>query len=211
MDDKHGGVFLLDDDVLFLKIYKELFEAKGYEIFVTDSVKQFLQAGRQKLPDIMLIDVNLPHTSGWDVLRQISQDAVLQQIPTVVLSVCQDYDLAHIKGAAHFINKPVSPEILDDILRSYYIGGLHHDLLLLEEYEPLFHTFTENITKKYGNCFITHNIFAAKRYLQKNNPKKIGVHYNRKKFAEVENEFPREKVVLIDSVNEIEEILKSIK
>ncbi len=88
---------------------------------------------------------------------------------------------------------------------------MHHDLLLLEEYEPLFHTLTESITKKYGNCFITHSIFATKKYLQKNTPKKIGVRYNQKKFAEVENEFPLEKVVYIDNAYEIEEILKSIK
>ncbi len=103
MSDKGGGIFVLDDDVLFLKIYKELFAAKGYKVFVTDNVKQFLQEARQKLPDVMLVDINLPHTSGWEVLRQIAQDTVLQQIPTVLLSVCQDYELAHIKGAAHFI------------------------------------------------------------------------------------------------------------
>ena len=69
-----------------------------------------------RLPDLILLDLNLPKKSGREVLREVKGDPVLKRIPVIMLSgsqsrddVASTYDL----GAAAYIVKPMG---LDDFL-----------------------------------------------------------------------------------------------
>ena len=64
-----------------------------------------------RLPDIILLDLNLPGMSGQDVLRAIKADAALKTIPVVVLSSSEaqgDIARAYDQHANAYIVKPVS-------------------------------------------------------------------------------------------------------
>jgi CheY-like chemotaxis protein len=72
--------------------------------------------GQQALrPALILLDLNLPTTDGYEVLRQIKQDARLRTIPVVVLTTSanpRDVDLCYRYGANSYIVKPVDFERL---------------------------------------------------------------------------------------------------
>jgi CheY-like chemotaxis protein len=73
-----------------------------------------------QLPDIILLDINMPRMDGFEVLAQIKAEPALRRIPVVMFTTsdCQDdIDKAYALGACSFITKPCSLEELDTTLR----------------------------------------------------------------------------------------------
>lgn len=202
-----GKIFMLDDDGIILDLYKELFEAKGYEVFATTNAYQMLIYAREINPDIFILDVNMPGMSGWEVLQKINLDQFLQEIPVLMLSVSCDIDLAIAKGAAHFLNKPVEIERLNEIIESYCLGHKHHDLLLLEDFEALNSTFEKSVINRKLNYFGVHDLRAAKRYLQKNNPEYVFVCYSEMDLDEAKKQLRQNKIYRVNKEQTIDEIL----
>lgn len=209
--DINGKVCMLDDDRMFLKIYRHFMEAKGYQVFTTDNAYKFLLYGHEIVPDVMFLDINMPRINGWEVLSKINADNRLREIPIVILSVNQDEDLAEAKGVAHFLYKPLAIEEAAELLESYCLGGKDHDLLLVEEYEPLFNGLKQKLQKQKHSCFCTHSISGAKKYLKKNKPKKICVRMSEELFNHAREELPGQEMTRVDNLQEIENIVAQIK
>lgn len=205
--DSLGKIFMLDDDGIILDLYKELLEAKGYEVFATTNAYKLLLYAKEISPDIFILDVNMPGVSGWEVLQRINQDNFLQEIPVLMLSVSRDIDLAIAKGAAHFLNKPVELERLNEIIESYCIGNKHHDLLLLEDFDALNSPFEKSVVSRRLNYFGVHDLRAAKRYLQKNLPEMVCVCYSQMDFDEAKKQLRHDKIYRVDKEQNINDIL----
>lgn len=200
-----GKIFMLDDDRIFLELYQHFLESKGYQVFTTDNAYKYLMYGRELQPDVLFLDINMPLLNGWEVLQQISEDKILSEIPAVMLSVNQDEDLAALKGVAHFLYKPLAVEPMLEIVESYVSGGKDHEILLLEDYQPLL-PGREPLTRK--RCFSTHTVKAAKKYLQKNKPQKIAVHYNPENFEQTRRDLERDDAVRVDSWEDVIGLMK---
>lgn len=205
--DSLGKIFMLDDDGIILDLYKELFEAKGYEVFATTNAYKLLLYAKEISPDIFILDVNMPGVSGWEVLQKINQDDLLREIPVLMLSVSRDIDLAIAKGAAHFLNKPVELKRLNEIIESYCIGSKHHDLLLLEDFDALNSPFEKSVINRRLNYFGVHDLRAAKRYLQKNLPEMVCVCYSQMDFDEAKKQLKHDKIYRVDRDQNINDIL----
>lgn len=202
---KAGKVFMLDDDHIFLELYRNLLSDRGFDVFTTNNAYKFLLYGRELVPDVMFLDINMPRMNGWEVLRRIASDDIMQDIPVVMLSAEAEEDLASARGVAHFLYKPVAVEAMMDILESYCHGNKNHDVLLIEEYEPLFNDIYERISRK-RSCFATHNLKAAKKYLKKNQPKKICVRCTPERFEKAGNELGREDIYRVENASDIENL-----
>jgi CheY-like chemotaxis protein len=73
-----------------------------------------------RLPDIILLDINMPRMDGFEVLTHLKADPVLRTIPVVMFTTsdCQeDIDRAYAAGANCFLTKPRALEELDRSLR----------------------------------------------------------------------------------------------
>lgn len=72
-------------------------------------------------PDLVLLDLNLPATSGHDILDEISSEPHLRRLPILVLTSSQsDDDLirAYEKGANVCLHKPVDPDEFSDLVQT---------------------------------------------------------------------------------------------
>ncbi|MDD1727266.1 MAG: response regulator, partial [Methanothrix sp.] len=70
---------------------------------------------RADLPQLILLDINLPDISGMDLLRRIKNDEGLHQIPVVILTMSnedQDIQKSYDLGASSYLVKPISNEAL---------------------------------------------------------------------------------------------------
>ena len=107
-------VLLIEDEAVQSPIRRRLQQA-GYRVrAATDGIKGLLQT-RSALPRLMIVDVNLPGLSGFEILGQVRAQPRYDQLPIVMLSsMKQEKDIARgfELGANDFLYKPFSPNEL---------------------------------------------------------------------------------------------------
>jgi CheY-like chemotaxis protein len=64
--------------------------------------------------DVLMADLN-----GLDALKVLKADPQLSAIPVVVITIAEERDQAYALGAAHYLSKPVDPELFASILAKY--------------------------------------------------------------------------------------------
>jgi DNA-binding response OmpR family regulator len=109
-------VLLVEDDTTMLSLLTTLLKIEGFEVSILedDSEDGILATICKRLPDLVLMDVNLRRASGVEVLRRVRQMDNLRGV-RVLMSSGMDYQQECLEaGADSFILKPYMPE---DLLR----------------------------------------------------------------------------------------------
>jgi DNA-binding response OmpR family regulator len=78
------NVLVVEDDPRLRLVIARNLASRGCRVREAESAEEALLALRAELPDLMLLDINLPDRTGWDVLRELA--AAGQRVPTVVCS-----------------------------------------------------------------------------------------------------------------------------
>ncbi len=110
-------VLLVDDDEKVRELVRVNLEFAGYTVREAGSADEGLSAIAEAKPDLVLLDVMMPHVDGWEMLRQIQDQYGVGAIPVVMFSGKVD-DQAHAKaasgGAQGFVGKPFDLQQLID-------------------------------------------------------------------------------------------------
>lgn len=104
-------VLVIDDDVLLTSVFKASLE-EMFEIHVVNSGLEGIKAAREMEPDVVVLDLMMPGTDGWQVCREIRK---FSQVPILVLSAVVDSNLVIQvleEGATDYMVKPVPPGAL---------------------------------------------------------------------------------------------------
>lgn len=105
-------ILIADDDLDILELLKFTFESEGYSVLAVSDGEEAVKKTKQEHPDIVILDVNMPKLSGFEVLEKIRQDATTRLVPIIMLtSLAKTKDkLTGIKlGADEYLNKPFEP------------------------------------------------------------------------------------------------------
>lgn len=112
-------VLIVDDDPDHLLIIRRALDEAGLPVAV-ESVEDATMAQRLLVdgavrPDLVLLDINMPGLSGFDLLRAIKADPGLRRMPVVMLTSSEllaDVEQAYELGASGYISKPSKlPEV----------------------------------------------------------------------------------------------------
>ena len=84
-------ILLVEDNLADIRLFREAFEDLDVDPqldVVRDGVEtiDYLEANRDSLPDIVLLDLNIPKKNGLEVLNFIKNDIQLKSVPVVILS-----------------------------------------------------------------------------------------------------------------------------
>jgi len=79
-------ILLVDDDLLFQRTYRAHLTDEGYDVRLASDGEQALEQMQASPPDLVLLDLLLPRTSGYDVLERMRANPALAKIPVIVLS-----------------------------------------------------------------------------------------------------------------------------
>ena len=79
-------ILLVEDDPLLLDIYTTKLQQSGFEVQTVEEGEKAVVAIQDQKPDIVLLDIVLPHVDGWEILRQVQASEELKRIPIVILS-----------------------------------------------------------------------------------------------------------------------------
>jgi len=107
-------LLLVDDEPTNLAVLRQILQADYHLLFALDG-KKALELGREKQPDLILLDVVMPELSGYEVCKQFKQDPATKKIPVIFISGMADIsDETHgfDVGAVDYIAKPVNPAIV---------------------------------------------------------------------------------------------------
>jgi len=77
-------VLLVEDEAALRRVIARNLTGRGLDVCEAATVAEALQALRCELPDLILLDINLPDRSGWDVLRDLQRRGM--NVPTIVVS-----------------------------------------------------------------------------------------------------------------------------
>lgn len=115
--DKNGPkpiVLAVDDDASNLRFLQEILK-EDYQVYLAPSGERALAFLETKRPDLILLDVEMPQMSGYDVIRTIKQNKQWSDIPIIFLTGLEGRDNekeALDLGAVDYILKPISTEIV---------------------------------------------------------------------------------------------------
>lgn len=104
-------ILIVEDNALNIKLFCDLLAAHGHcPEAVTDS-RQALDAARAFNPDLVITDIQLPHVSGLELIRQMRADEHLSEVPIMAVtaySAAGDEDRIRAAGAQAYVSKPIS-------------------------------------------------------------------------------------------------------
>lgn len=110
-----ASVLVVDDSPMNLSVAGQTL-APWYRVQVANTGPRALEMLRaDPLPDLILLDIMMPHMDGHEVLAQIQADPRTRNIPVIFLTALDsvhDEQRGLAQGAADYITKPVSPPIL---------------------------------------------------------------------------------------------------
>ena len=112
-------ILIVEDEESLLKLESILLSSKGYSVTGVMDGKSALEEVRLHKPDLIILDIMLPEIDGFEVCRQIKENAETRNIPVVMLTAKKNsQDLSHGKqvGCDAYITKPFkSSKVLDVI------------------------------------------------------------------------------------------------
>jgi CheY-like chemotaxis protein/CHASE3 domain sensor protein len=110
-------ILIVEDDPPFATILRDLAHELGFQCIVTHTAGDALAAAATYRPKAILLDMNLPDTSGLGVLDQLKRNPQMRHIPVHVVSVADYSQEALAMGAIGYAMKPVKREQLVEALR----------------------------------------------------------------------------------------------
>ncbi len=104
-----GCILVVDDQPANIQTVGTMLLAEGYDVMSATSAEQALQRLRARRPDLLLLDMMMPGTSGLDLCRVIAAKPSLADVPVIFLSAADEVGLitaAFDAGAVDYVTKP---------------------------------------------------------------------------------------------------------
>jgi len=114
-------VLIVEDNEKNMKLARDVLQAKGYKTLEATSGEDGVKLARQHVPDLVLMDIQLPGINGIEAFKQIRADAKSARVPVVALTASvtpTDRSTINAAGFDAFVSKPINlKEFLDTVKR----------------------------------------------------------------------------------------------
>ncbi len=110
-------ILLVDDDVDFAEATKVILESKSYDVSIAHDGQEGLEKVRTEKPDLIILDVMMPHMDGYEVCAKLKADPACSRIPVLLLTAVGNAipsskytkEMGMKTEADDYIPKPVEP------------------------------------------------------------------------------------------------------
>jgi two-component system, cell cycle response regulator DivK len=119
-------VLIVEDNEKNMKLARDVLQAKGYKTLEAVTGEEGVQLAKQHVPDLVLMDIQLPGINGIEAFRQIRADAKTARVPVVALTASvtpTDRSAITSAGFDAFVSKPINlKEFVDTVKRLVEAG-----------------------------------------------------------------------------------------
>jgi LytS/YehU family sensor histidine kinase len=108
-----GEILIVDDDPANLDLLSGILTERKYEVRIANSGHRALAAIESSLPDLILLDINMPKMNGYEVCRHLKANPNCQHIPVIFISANDetiDKVQAFAAGGIDYLTKPIQEE-----------------------------------------------------------------------------------------------------
>jgi two-component system cell cycle response regulator DivK len=114
-------VLIIEDNEKNMKLARDVLQAKGYQTLEAVTGEEGVKLAKEKKPDLVLMDIQLPGINGIEAFKQIRGDVKTKAIPVVALTASvtpTDRSAITAAGFDAFIGKPINlKEFLETVKR----------------------------------------------------------------------------------------------
>ncbi len=123
MENEIKKILIADDEPDILEIITYNLEKEGFVVYKAVDGNDAINKAQKLLPDLIVLDVMMPHKTGIEVCAILRQHSHLKETPIIILTAIND-EQTHIKGlesgADDYITKPISPKVLVSRVNSLF-------------------------------------------------------------------------------------------
>jgi two-component system, cell cycle response regulator DivK len=104
-------VLVVEDNELNLKLFCDVLRAHGYDVEGEKDARNAIDRATLFAPEIIVLDIQMPHVTGFELIEAIRRDVVLRRIPIMAVTAYAgrgDEERIRSAGADAFVSKPVS-------------------------------------------------------------------------------------------------------
>ena len=104
-------ILVVEDNELNLKLFCDLLRAHGYEAEPVRDGREAVERARAFEPDLIVMDIQMPHITGLELIEQIKADEDLKAIPIMAVTAYAakgDEERIRDAGAEGYVSKPIS-------------------------------------------------------------------------------------------------------
>ncbi len=120
----HGPTILVAEDSIEQRaLYAVILQGAGYRVLEAGDGEEAVAIVRRERPGLVLMDVTMPGTSGWNAVRALREDPDTVGVPIIVvtgLAGTWDRDASIAAGADDYLVKPVPPARLLEEVRKFF-------------------------------------------------------------------------------------------
>ena len=122
------SILLVDDSLPNLKLTRFLLMQDGFEVRTAENAEQALLALETRVPDMILMDIQMPGMDGLALTRHLRRDwdSSLRNVPIVALTASAikgDEQIARAAGCDGYITKPIDTRAFVGLVRDYAVAS----------------------------------------------------------------------------------------
>ena len=113
-------ILVVEDNELNLRLFCDILRAHGYEADPVRDGRDAVDRARAFAPDLVVMDIQLPHISGLEIIEQLKADEALAPIPIMAVTAYAakgDEERIRAAGAEGYVSKPISVIRVVDAVR----------------------------------------------------------------------------------------------
>ncbi len=102
---------IVEDNELNLKLFCDLLRAHGFDVEPVRDGRDALERAQDFAPDLVIMDIQMPHISGLEVIEQMKSEPELARVPVLAVTAYAakgDEERIRGAGAEGYVSKPIS-------------------------------------------------------------------------------------------------------
>jgi CheY-like chemotaxis protein len=126
-------ILVIDDDATARDLISEQLKSEGFAVATAGGGLEGIKLAKELRPMAITLDVMMPDLDGWSVLAALRQDALLAEIPVIMVSIIDEQRRGIALGAAGHLTKPIDRDRLNAIVRRFHTPTRPANILVVED------------------------------------------------------------------------------
>ncbi len=141
---KNNRVLVVEDDYATSKLLSNYLTRWGYLPVIVNSAEQTLKIIEKENFLAILMDIELPDSNGFELLKTLRENKATRNTPVIVCSVETEQQKAFLMGAVEYFVKPINYKFLVEVLQSYKLKR-DSNILIVDDDVPTLNLLKEAV------------------------------------------------------------------